>query len=336
MSHNFTPFLDTNPNTPPEARYKALAGVTGGLRAWISADAIHWKLLQEQDKRVITDGNFDSQNLAFWNPVQKKYYAYHRKSRDKVRDIMFSTSTDFKKWTAPTFLEYGDSPREHLYTNAIRPYDRAPHLLIGLPTRFQPKTSQVEPVLMTSRDGLHFKRWSEELIPITAPSQRDGNRSNYMVNALLQLPGTPDQLSLYATEAYYKGPGSRVRRFHLRTDGFVSVHSGQTTGQSAGEILTKPFTFAGNQLRLNYATSQQGQIRIEIQDRSGKPIPGFELKHCQPLVGDRIDQVVAWSRSTSQAANQDDAAAWSMLENKPVRLRIEIKDADIYSLQFTR
>jgi len=38
------------------------------------------------------------------------------------------------------------------------PYFRAPHLLIGFPTRFQPKTQQVEPVFMTSRDGVVFRR----------------------------------------------------------------------------------------------------------------------------------------------------------------------------------
>ena len=47
-----------------------------------------------------------------------------------------------------------DAPAEHLYTNAVQPYFRAPHLLIGFPTRFQPKTQQVEPVFMSSRDGV--------------------------------------------------------------------------------------------------------------------------------------------------------------------------------------
>ncbi len=31
-----------------------------------------------------------------------------------------------------------------------------------------------------------YKRWQQELIPITAPKNRDGNRSNYMANGLLQ------------------------------------------------------------------------------------------------------------------------------------------------------
>ena len=46
-----------------------------------------------------------------------------------------------------------------------------------------------------------------------------------MAWGLLQLPGNDRELSVYATEAYYAGPGSRVRRFTFRTDGFVSVHA---------------------------------------------------------------------------------------------------------------
>jgi hypothetical protein len=69
---------------------------------------------------VITDGNFDSQNLAFWDPQRKCYLDFHRKSRLGVRDIMTATSTDFVNWSQPVFLEYGDAPREHLYTNALR------------------------------------------------------------------------------------------------------------------------------------------------------------------------------------------------------------------------
>ena len=316
-THNFTPFLDNNPACAADARYKGLAGDTKGLKAYKSADGMHWTLMQE--KPVITDGDFDSQNLALWHPGQKRYLAYHRKGNNKIRDIMVSTSTDFVKWSAPKFLAYGDAPIEHLYTNAIRVYDRAPQLFIGFPTRFQPKTQQVEPILMTSRDGMTFKRWSEELIPITAPENRDGNRSNYMTNGLLQLPSEPGQLSLYATEAYYTGPGSRVRRFTLRTDGFVSLHA----ADKVGEMISKPFTFTGNNLHVNYAASPGGQVRFELQDASGQPLPGFAMADCQSLDGDSIDQVVRWKdRSVVD------------LQNKPIRLRIELKNADLFSINF--
>ena len=322
-THNFTPFKDANPDCPPAARYKALAGgsrPTGGkgLRAYQSPDGIHWSAIR--DAPVITDGDFDSQNLAFWHPLEKRYLDFHRKSRGGVRDIMTASSADFVNWTQPVFLEYGDAPREHLYTNAIQPYFRAPQLFLGFPTRFQPKHEQVEPILMTSRDGHDFHRWSEPLIPITAPENRDGNRSNYMTWGLLQLPGQDRELSVYATEAYYAGPGSRVRRFTFRTDGFVSL----AAGAKAGEMLTRPLRFAGKELSLNFAARPGGSLRVEIRDAAGQPVDGFALTDCRPLTGNEIDQRVAWTggRDASRLAGQR------------VRLRFVLENADLYAVQF--
>ena len=62
-----------------------------------------------QDKPVITKGDFDSQNLAYWHPIQKRYVAYHRKGREGVRDIMTSVSENFLSWNDPRFLACGDS-----------------------------------------------------------------------------------------------------------------------------------------------------------------------------------------------------------------------------------
>ena len=79
-THNFTPFLDQNPAARPEERYKALAG--GPLIALCSPDGIHWRKLR--DEPVITQGAFDSQNLAFWDSARGRYAAYFRGFRDDV------------------------------------------------------------------------------------------------------------------------------------------------------------------------------------------------------------------------------------------------------------
>ncbi|MEY4201245.1 MAG: hypothetical protein RLZZ265_2985, partial [Verrucomicrobiota bacterium] len=221
-------------------------------------------------------------------------------------------------WENQADLRYVDSPAEHLYTNAILPYARAPHLSIGFPTRFQPKHQQVEPVFMSSRDGVLFKRWPEPLIPITAPKDRDGNRSNYMAWGLLQLPGQGRELSVYATEAYYTGSGSRVRRFVFRTDGFVSVRADAT----GGTLLTKPFTFDGARLTLNIAS--KGATRVEVQDAGGKALPGFTLADASPIIGDSIEHTVMW-KSGSELRK---------LAGRPVRLKFELKDADVFAMKF--
>lgn len=321
--HNFTPFKDGNPACAPDARYKAVSSGTGlvdgkkkgGLHAYKSADGIHWSRLT--DELVITRGAFDSQNLAFWDELRGEYRAYWRIFSNKVRAIRTATSKDFIQWEHEADLTYPGAPDEHLYTNAIRKYFRAPHLFIGFPTRFQPAHQQVEPVFMTSRDGVHFHRWSDAIIPITAPKDRDGNRSNYMTNGLLQLPGNDRELSVYATEAYYTGTGSRVRRFVYRMDGFVSARA----GAEGGTVLTKPITFAGSRLALNVAG--KGATRVELQDADGKALPGFASADCTPITGDHIERHVSWK-----------GGDLSRLAGKPVRVRFELNDADLFAFQF--
>lgn len=320
-AHNFTPWLDTNPQCPPEARYKAVGGQKGvkDLRAYQSADGVRWKLMREEG--VVTEGDFDSQNTWSWSPITQKYYIFLRKFRPTGRDIMVCTSTDFLNWSKPTFLKYDDNRSEELYTNAIHPYARAPHLWIGFPTRYYGKTQQVEPIFMTSRDGLNFHRWPEPLIPMTAPKDRAGNRSNYMVHGLLFLPSEPTRMSVYATEAYYTGPASRVRRFSFRRDGFVALHA----GEADGEVVTKPLTFQGKTLMLNYQTSEGGRIQVELQDDEGKPLSGYTLADCQPLSGDTIEGPVTWKSGSDLSA----------LAGREVRLRLVIKQANVYAMRFS-
>src|SRR5690606_27927693 len=107
-THNFTPFKDENPDCAADAKYKALASAGGGLKAFKSADGIHWSLMS--DKPVITKGAFDSQNLAFWHPLERRYLDFHRTFTNGVRDIMTCSSTDFLNWTEPVLLQYGDAP----------------------------------------------------------------------------------------------------------------------------------------------------------------------------------------------------------------------------------
>ncbi|WP_203329059.1 hypothetical protein [Candidatus Laterigemmans baculatus] len=313
-SHCFVAFKDQNPEAPPEARYKGISRGPKGLYAFQSADGIRWSLIQ--DSPVITKGAFDSQNLAFWDPHTKKYVDYHRAFIGGVRAIMTCTSDDFVNWTDPVPLEYGDAPSQHLYTNAIRPYPRAPHIRVGFPTRFLPdQNARVEPIFMSSRDGVNFHRWNEAVIPPTAPKDRDGNRSNYMANALLSLPESDREYAVYGTEAYYAGPDSRLRRFTYRVDGFVSVRS----GDAGGELRTKPLTFSGDTLALNFATHDGGTLRVHLETAAGEPIASSE-----PLTGDAIAHTVPWPQGTELGQHA----------GKPVRLRFEIKNADLYSLQF--
>ncbi len=321
-THCFAAFKDKNPDCADDARYKAMSRgrPTGkkGLYIFKSPDAIHWTLTK--DEPVITEGYFDSQNLAFWDSHAKVYREYHRTFIDGVRAIMTGTSTDYVNWTKPVLLNYGDAPNQHLYTNAVQQYDRAPHILLGFPTRYLPKEGQrVEPTLMASHDGVNFKRWLDPIIPEDAPEDRDGNRSNYMTWGLVQLPGNDKEYSVYATEAYYTGPDSRVRRFSYRVDGFVSLRG----GERGGSLVTKPLTFAGSGLTINFQSHEGGAVRVELQDAKGEALPGFALTDCKALAGDEIKQSVSWAGGNLAS-----------VAGQTIRIRFEVRNADVYSFKF--
>jgi hypothetical protein len=340
---SFTPFLDANPAAPASERFKAVTGtkvpdVKKGyaLVGYTSPDGIRWTKVG--DYSIIPDTTvnaFDSQNIVFWDTIRKKYVAFYRVMKAGVRWSKFAESSDFTRWPAESiqWFNYGHVPMEHLYTAAARPYERAPHIYVGFPTRYVPhRTSPHQPdkvnfgvndgVFMSSRDGVNWdRRFLEAFLRPGRDPLNWTDRNNYTANGLLQT--APDELSLYFSQNY-RSSSAHLRRGVLRLDGMVSVNA----GYEGGEFVTKPFVYKGDNLVLNFATSAVGSIRLELQDARGIPIPGYELENFVPLWGDQIEHPVVWS------ANPTWGSSLKKLEGIPVRLRVVLRDADLYSMQF--
>jgi hypothetical protein len=60
-----------------------------------------------------------------------------------------------------------------------------------------------------------------------------------------------------------------------------------------------------------------------LQDAGGGPIPGFTRDDCRPITGDHVEQAVSWKGGDP-----------GPLAGRPVRLGLELKDADLYAFQF--
>ena len=337
FSSNFAPFLDARPGVASSERFKALAGsVKSGLVAFVSGDGIHWRKLRE--KPVLTKGAFDSQNVAFWSAAESYYAAYFRtKSSDGFRTVSRATSTNFLDWSAPVEMSFGDTPREHIYTSQTHPYFRAPHIYLATPMRFLPGRKVLteeqglalgvvkgyagdcaDAVLMSSRGGERYSRLFMEAF--IRPGPDPGNwASRAGLTALGIVPTGPAEISLYK-QAHYAQPSAHLVRHTLRTDGFISVNA----PHRGGEMVTKPLTFSGRELVLNFATSAVGSVRVEIQDAAGTALPGFTLADAGEGIGDDIERVFRWQKGSDLSA----------LAGKPVRLRFVMKDADLYSLHF--
>jgi hypothetical protein len=323
---------------------------------------------------VITKGAFDSQNLAFWDTERGEYREYHRDFRDgrdirtsTSRDFLQWTEPEFLSYSAnadpgrregqlvdvrdPVGAKYPAGRVSELYTNQIAPYYRVPHLLLGFPTRYidrgwtesakalprydyrqvraknSPRegTAVTDGMFITSRDRRQFSVWPESFL---RPGLRTRDSWFYgdtyqnwgLVETKSAIDDALPELSLYATERTGRETGAVLRRYSLRIDGFVSLHAPLV----GGELLTKPLTFAGNQLVLNVSTSAAGSARVEIQDVGGQPRSGFALADCHAVYGDDLERTVAWKGNPDLGA----------LAGQTVRLRFEVRDADLYSFRF--
>jgi hypothetical protein len=333
-AHNLAPFKDGNPAAPPAERYKAVGSDKQGgrpvLAAFVSPDGKRWKKLREAP--VLTDGMFDSLNVAFWDAERGLYVAIYRDFVAGIRTIKFATSRNFVDWTAGQLADYGDAPIEHLYTNGVTPYFRAPHIYLGFPRRYLPWRTYLpdalwpgvsEGVFMSSRDGVH---WDRRFMEAFTPPGSDPR--NYMSRTNLPswgvVPTSADEISMYVLRNR-DFPSVHLERVVLRTDGFASVRA----GYPGGEFRTRPLVFTGSTLVLNHATSAAGSIRVEIQDADGKPLPGFALEDSPVIWGDRIEEEVRWKRFT-----RTESALLKPLAGVPIRLRFVMRDTDLYSFRF--
>ncbi len=339
ITHNFTPFLDVNPNVDPSQRFKAIAGNhKHGLFGFVSADGIHWSKFQ--DEAVFTAGIFDSQNVAFWSTAENCYVLYFRvwtgEGYTGLRTIARATSTDFKNWTKAEVMSFDGVPQEEYYTNVTEPYPLAPHIYISLPSRFvlkrqwmssqqakqlgvqEKREADVSDVLfMTSRGGNAYDRHFPQayLKPGLDPQDWVG-RNNMISQGLVQLD--PTTLGFYVCR-HYASDSCHLALQTLRNDGFARLRA----GREKGKVLTKAFTAAGNQLFLNFATSAAGTVRIDVLDADGKPIEGFSGRASAKLFGDSVHHPVKWSKKRS----------WGELAGQNIRLRFTLAEADLYALQ---
>lgn len=144
-----TPFYDTNPNCPVDERYKLIStnekARQYAMYLFVSPDGFHFKLKHGPFKLEPGSG-YDSPNQAFYDHSIGAYRLFHRGFRDDgftwKRTIMTHITEDFVNFTPLGKLAFNGrfdklfAQGQELYTNAIRPYFRAPHIMLGFPMRY--------------------------------------------------------------------------------------------------------------------------------------------------------------------------------------------------------
>jgi hypothetical protein len=94
-----------------------------------------------------------------------------------------------------------------------------------------------------------------------------------------------------------------------------------TTDRAIGALTLKRLNHAAE--RITVDADVRGRLQAELRDPYGRPLEGFELNACAPVVGDSAEHVLRWSDGQTSAEYRYDV----------VSLRIEVEDGVVYSVE---
>jgi len=340
----------------PSRRYKCLSwdrpggpDAPHGIAVAFSPDGIHWRM--HPGNPVVT-GVGDSHNVLA-DARSGKFFGYFRpggRTSGGIRTIAFSTSDDFVRWTEPELIlrpdtqdpvadEFYQMPvvaYAGRYVGFLWVYHNSPRWAgAANPPRLanlRGLQQRMDTQLTYSHDGRRFLRVADRATWL--PTGPPGAWDEGMVTASTLLE-RGDELWLY-----YSGIGAlhtyeslqtlrqvvggkrrmaAVGLAKLRRDGFVSLRA----GRDEGILVTRPLTLdAPSELVVN-ADARRGSVAVEVLDPVLDPLPGFARADAVPLTRDAVRHGVAWKQGSDLSA----------LRGKTVRLRIWLRDADLYSIQ---
>ncbi len=346
------------------------SGLRGPHRLWVSPDGLRWKL----DERLMTGLRAaDTQPSWFWDPRVGRYVGYSREwVRDETsygaRMASYNESNDMIHWDSfaialePDERDLTASPAMSIdpfhatvrgedllppgggktaaaaspldfYGPGVFPYEGVYIALIPVFHHFRgsgaeasPSTSDIQ--LAVSRDGRHFSRPlprrpflrtgpdgafdSKWIYPVLRPVRMGGELWIYYFGQNIDHSHRLDPAA--------KGREAAISRAVMRVDGFVSADA----DYEGGWFLSPPLRFNGSRLELNLDTGAGGMAKVEILEESGKLIPGFTLADADPLNGNKVRMTASWKGSKDV----------SPLAGRTIRLRVRMRSAKLYALQF--
>jgi hypothetical protein len=340
-SHGGTVFKD--PSAPADERYKIIHigsyegrfCVFGGT----SPDGLHWRMIE---KPLIREYLSDTQIVVRFDPDKGRYVGYfrgwtkHEHGTSHGRRIISYAETErFDSWPTPqplvTTAMYDDVDVD-VYTNGYTPWHGADaHLLFPAFYRHNGDFSEVH--MMTSRDGLNWQRPLREAV---LPAGEPGTWSEgglYAGTGIVGLrpgewsiPFSPRRASHNRVFFDNSMPETGVATATWREDGFVSLDA-----ESEGACTTLILDFTGASMRLNAWTRFGGEILVELADASNDnrrvhapAIEGRSFEDCDPITGDSVSHTVTWR-------GESDLSQWA---GRPVRVRLRMRRARIYAMQF--
>ena len=306
-----------------------------GVWSATSPDGIHW----HKSKTLIMPAMGDTVGF-FYDSIHKRYVCFGKRYTDRGRSRFQCESDDFVRWTKPRLIlktdDRDDQPCD-FYNNTGFVWGE---MLLGWLQVFykheDPYKHRLVLELIYSRDGLNWKR-----MPRREPVLDIGPNGSWDRTNQSPAMGSPivvgDRMYMYYSgDTRYHGPykGGDLGEVHgqiglgtLRRDGFVSMDA----TPRGGLLTTKPLQLdtvvkpdAAVQLIVN-VKSDYGHCRIELLDQAGNPIAGYGKEDADDLVMDSVKAVATWNGR----------ADVRQVLQKPIRVRLHLQNARIYSIRFT-
>ena len=358
-------FID--PQAPAEARYKMLfakyptppSDTKRYLALLSSPDGLHWsgpdnKVLPPDTAKVA----LDTQSQMFWDADRQSYLLFTRLG--PWRQVGRSESRNPLAFPAPEYVLQPDDPVvEDYYQAGITKYEEAANAYVAMvPVFFHPGDAQGKPLgrnpgleipyagdkfvvvapdtvelhLFTSNDSLGWTRRGEHR-PFVGLGP-DGSFDSRQIYNGLGYAVVDDEIWFYYSgfdvthtgclggpEPFQRHLGV-ISRATLRLDGFLSADA----GHAGGELITRPLVFEGDHLELNVDCGAGGYVDVELQSADGRPLPGLSLDESDRVYHNNIRKTVTWGGRTDL----------SHIAGQTVRLRLLMRDAQLYAVQFPK
>ena len=300
-----------------------------------------------------------------WDPIRGRYVMHmencqHKRCPLEMRVIGRAESPNLIHWSQPQTIvipDHLDPPGLQFYNMYAAPYHG---LYIAMLWNYRPGDRTpadplyIWPQFAFSRDGIRWdRRFRDPFIPLSEEPEWDS------VTIYAQQPiirGEEIYIFYNGTNLRDRfledigGPGPmgaiglavvRLNRFVFLEDGHSDAPTGMNERalrsirkrskargtESYGQVITRPFRFAGTELQLNMAPGSgpgPSEIRVELLTSDHFRIRGFTFEDSDRMSGDSLALTTTWKGR----ADVDSIA------HSPIRLVFYLKNARLYSFHF--
>lgn len=292
----------------------------------VSADGLAWRILPKP--LCYHDG--DTQTVTKYDTQLKKYVAYTRLYELARRTIAFTESADFREWPLPvSILTPGtnDSPSLDFYSNAFSFYPGQPGIRMIFCAAYDRTQDNADIRLASSRNGRVFHFLPGDPVIVPAGVDEPGHGMLIPKPGLVRLPDRSLMLVYGAWRMPHKFPRHHQDKIPNRyfdlcakwpADRMVALEAVET-----GEFTSVPFVLRGNSIEINFATSNEGHIQVEVRDETFKPIPSRTFQEADQLKGDQLACTVTWNGARDLSA----------IRSKLIWLNFRLNQAKLFSIR---